>query len=345
MDNKPFITVMLLCYNCKHMVGKALASLARQSLLDFELLFIDNGSTDGSISVFKQFASEHEEINCRSISIQINCGPSHGWNEGLKSARGEYVIFNDADDWMDKDCLRELAKKAKETGADRVTCQYREVTIDGRIIRDRKIANEKSKRLPTAMLQGTLFRKSVFINNDIHFPETGNLIAYDAEIVFRFASLEHNYGEVVNKTLYNYLVHGNSMIQNSLSAKNAIQYFECVTTPLVRTTATIVKECNDRLLAERMVYLVIRNYYPRILTLFQKLDYNSAIDISNQMHSIMESQLPNYRRNQFLKPVCNGYEQPGSFAVWILSILENRNLLYRFARIASNVLQETRFLR
>ena len=246
---------------------------------------------------------------------------------------------------MDENCLYELARKASATGADRVTGQYREVTLTGRIVRERRIVSKKSRRLPTAMLQGSIFRRSIFTDKKICFPEKDNLVAYDFELVYRFASVETNPGEIVRKTLYNYLIHSDSVIQSSNSHDKCNYYFNNVTIPLLKSTARIVKDCSDKDLQERMIYLVIRNYYSRVLSIYQKINIDEALEISRKMRYSMNSILPEYKTNKYLKPICNGYEQPGSIIVWIMSILENIDELDTAAKFLSKILIKNKYLK
>ena len=67
--NKPFITVMVLCYNYGHLLSRALEAIAVQQFRDFELLFIDNGSIDNSKEVFQAFCSAHPEVNARYMLV------------------------------------------------------------------------------------------------------------------------------------------------------------------------------------------------------------------------------------------------------------------------------------
>ena len=62
MNHSPFITVMILCYNCSEFVSRALNAVAKQTFRDFELLFIDNGSTDNSIRIYERFIKKHKDF-------------------------------------------------------------------------------------------------------------------------------------------------------------------------------------------------------------------------------------------------------------------------------------------
>lgn len=343
MIYNPFITVLVLCYNGSAYLNHALNALAIQTFRDFEIVFINNGSTDNSLDIFKSFAKGHRELHLDYISVYPNQGPTHGWNEGLKHVHGKYVLFHDADDWMDSDCLEKLAKKAQDTGADRITCQYREVDDAGRVIRERRIVSTESKRLPSAMLQGVLFRYSVIADNRLCFPEKKNLIAYDFEMVYRFAALEKKSGDIVQSTHYNYLIHSDSTIQKSAVADKSLKYYNTVTIPLIDITAEITNKISDCDLSDRMIYLLLRNHYSRLLSLHTMNDVNEQV--CKNMKEYLETKLPGYKHNRYLKPFNNGYEQPGTFATWVIYLLDSVKLLNVLGRVFFRFAHYTKYLR
>lgn len=180
MDNKgtsPLISVMVLCYNYGHLLGRALEACSAQTFRNFEIVMINNGSTDNTEEIYRQFCRKNPDIRTTYVHVDPNQGPQRGWNEGLRCAQGEYVMFNDADDWMQPDCLEKLAQKALETNADRVSGQYQEVLPDGKIARVRKLT-KKHHRIQIPMLQGVIFRRSTFFENNLFFQRRMNIIQF-----------------------------------------------------------------------------------------------------------------------------------------------------------------------
>ena len=98
-----FISFVVPCYNIEKYVQRCLDSLARQSLssdYEIEFILVNDGSTDGTLSVLERFAT----IDSRTKVInQANQGVSAARNNGLKAAHGEYVFFLDADDFLTDD--------------------------------------------------------------------------------------------------------------------------------------------------------------------------------------------------------------------------------------------------
>lgn len=98
----PKISIILPVYNGEKTIRNAIASILRQSLADFELIIVDDGSSDGSRRVISSFKDE------RIVVInQDNVGLQKTLNRGLNLARGEYIARIDADDeWVDNDKLK-----------------------------------------------------------------------------------------------------------------------------------------------------------------------------------------------------------------------------------------------
>lgn len=111
----PKVTIIIPAYNVDRYIGRAIESLQRQTLNDFELLVVDDGSTDRTGNVADKCAE-------RDIRIDVihteNQGAPAARNLALDRARGEYVHFVDADDWVEPAMLENLVKIADEQQLD-----------------------------------------------------------------------------------------------------------------------------------------------------------------------------------------------------------------------------------
>ncbi len=96
-------SVIIPLYNKVNYIEKTVQSVLGQSFQDFELLIIDDGSTDNSLELVQQFSDDR----IRTIS-QVNAGVSVTRNNGVEAARNEYIAFLDADDWWAPDYLEEM---------------------------------------------------------------------------------------------------------------------------------------------------------------------------------------------------------------------------------------------
>lgn len=104
MQNSPSVTVIIPVYNCRYYLAEAIESILAQTIKPAEIIIIDDGSTDGSADVAKQFSSNVQ------YHYQSNAGTGAARNKGIKLARGDFFSFLDADDyWAENKLAVQLA--------------------------------------------------------------------------------------------------------------------------------------------------------------------------------------------------------------------------------------------
>jgi glycosyltransferase involved in cell wall biosynthesis len=109
----PTISVILPVYNSQKYIGKAIDSVLCQTFSDFELIIVNDGSTDSTSSIINQFQDE------RIIVInQDNLGPGAARNNALKMAEGDYVMYLDSDDWFCPEALEIAHREAIKFNTD-----------------------------------------------------------------------------------------------------------------------------------------------------------------------------------------------------------------------------------
>lgn len=114
----PLFSIIVPVYNVEEYLQECVLSVLNQSFDDFELILVDDGSTDCSFELCKKFEADN---NCVKAFRQSNSGASGARNNGLECATGEYILFLDSDDFYnDKDALLKLKDKIDSTGADAV---------------------------------------------------------------------------------------------------------------------------------------------------------------------------------------------------------------------------------
>ena len=121
---KTRFSVIMPLYNKAPFVRKALESIASQTYRDFELIIIDDGSTDNSAAICEEFFQTFNHSLAHSINVnrsfvhlfirQTNSGVAAARNNGVKASKGEYVCFLDADDWWEPTFLEEMDKLINE---------------------------------------------------------------------------------------------------------------------------------------------------------------------------------------------------------------------------------------
>lgn len=99
METSPLVSIIIPCYNRQKYISDAINSCLRQSYQNIEIIVVDDGSSDESISVIKSFGQKVKLI------CQANQGVSVARNKGIEACTGEYLIFLDSDDWISDDLV------------------------------------------------------------------------------------------------------------------------------------------------------------------------------------------------------------------------------------------------
>ena len=123
------LSVIIPVYNAEVYLKRCVDSVLKQSLQDFQLVLVDDGSQDKS----PEICDAYEAMDCRiKVIHQQNAGVSAARNSGIKAATGKYIGFVDSDDWIDPKMFKRLICEAERTGADVVMCDATTVYDDGR---------------------------------------------------------------------------------------------------------------------------------------------------------------------------------------------------------------------
>ncbi|WP_295940084.1 glycosyltransferase [uncultured Alistipes sp.] len=135
MQNTPFVSVIMPVYNSREYVRTAIDSILSQTYRDFELILVDDGSSDGSSGICDEYAGRDARV---VVLHQQNGGICRARNAGLKVARGRYVGFSDHDDLVKPDMLERSVAMCLEHDADLVKfgkrVQY--ISVDGKLLRE-----------------------------------------------------------------------------------------------------------------------------------------------------------------------------------------------------------------
>lgn len=129
----PLVSVIMPAYNAKVTIGAAINSLQAQSFTNFELIVVDDGSTDGTCREVERLAGQDSRI-CLLRLTENSGSPAAPRNEGLRHARGRYIAFLDADDkWKPRKLERQVAFM-EATGACISCTGYDVYNDDGKLI-------------------------------------------------------------------------------------------------------------------------------------------------------------------------------------------------------------------
>ena len=124
----PTISIIMSVYNKQPYLQRSLDSVLNQDFSDFELIAVDDGSTDDSLKILKEYQTNDERIK---VIHTENYGVSHARNVGLDNAVGKCIAFVDADDELMKDHLKSLLETIQNSEADIVIQNITKVFQDG----------------------------------------------------------------------------------------------------------------------------------------------------------------------------------------------------------------------
>ena len=110
----PAVSVIIPAYNSGKYIGEAIASVLAQTMQDFELIVVDDGSVDDTADVVSGFA----DPRIRLLKNDVNRGPSYSRNRAMASSSGEWIAVLDADDWWHEQRLEFLLSAAKQSQAE-----------------------------------------------------------------------------------------------------------------------------------------------------------------------------------------------------------------------------------
>lgn len=137
---QPQISVVIPVYNASEHLVECLESLLKQSYTDFEVICVNDGSTDKSLEVLKLYQNKDSRIK---ILSQENQGTAKARENGIKNASGSWIAYLDADDYVSSEYLQKLYSHAQKENSDAVFCYYYDVIGDKLKKHKKKIKNIK----------------------------------------------------------------------------------------------------------------------------------------------------------------------------------------------------------
>ena len=182
IQKEVFFSIIVPVYNVEDYLSQCLESILCQSFSNFELILINDGSTDSSLEICRQYLQNFHQIK---LIDKENGGLSDARNKGLLAAIGDYIIFTDSDDyWVGSEVLQDLNNLIKDSNPDLiiheesrffskkdVACKYNQRFIknkSGRV--EDEILNLVYYDLYVASAWDKVIKRSILIDNQLFFP-------------------------------------------------------------------------------------------------------------------------------------------------------------------------------
>lgn len=201
----PQISIIIPVFNTEAYLEKCLDSVINQTYQDYEIIIVDDGSTDTSPEIIAKYAQNYKDKIF--VYRKKNEGVSIARNYGIEKSRGRFITFVDSDDYIDKNMLKEMIEKASENDFDMVICNllyiYPNKEIIGRSgissdLLDKNQIRENMINILPAMC-GKLIKRDLYKN--VNFKP--NIWFEDVESYFRMYPNLNKIG-IVNSNLYFY---------------------------------------------------------------------------------------------------------------------------------------------
>ncbi|WIH88997.1 glycosyltransferase family 2 protein [Brachyspira pilosicoli] len=201
------ISVMILVYNVEKYLRDCLNSVIGQTYKDLEIICINDGSTDNSLSILEEYAKKDSRIR---IINKKNAGVSAGRNDGIENANGEYLFCVDSDDYIDRDYAQLLYENAKKNNSDFViVSNFNSWNLDKRV----------TKKYHSALPTCSMFIKMSILkeNKNLRYPlnvQPGEDAIFSHEVLMYAKNVSYE-----DKANYHYIKREGQVTQNAI--KNA----------------------------------------------------------------------------------------------------------------------------
>ncbi len=225
-NGNPLVSIIIPVFNAEKYLKKCIESVINQTYQNIEVILIDDGSTDNSPLIYREYARKDNRLK---INRQKNLGVSAARNNGIRRATGEYIIFIDADDWIEVNMIELMCDKLKKNKEiDICICGYKEFYEEKnesiKISLKNKISDKNFVDLilnGNNLIKGYLFNKMFrkikikkFFNENIAIKE---------DLIFLLSNFnEKTKYYILYEPLYNYRINSNSALHSKAITKRKI---------------------------------------------------------------------------------------------------------------------------
>lgn len=281
------ISIIIPAYNASSYIEECINSVINQTKKEIEIIIINDGSTDNT----KEIVEKYKDKRIKFITTKNN-GIGKTRNLGLKKATGKYIFFLDSDDYIAKDAMENLYKKAIKEKADIVVGNMLRLRDDNSLTKDEinfpegNLENNKTQtfKIPLGPC-GKLFNKDILT---VNFSEE-----YKYEDVPFTANAIKNSKKTVkcNDYIYFYRIHDNS--ETTSMDKRVFDILE-----VLKQTNELYKDTN---VYDELEYLNIQLLSRYNLQQRNQKDKSLANDFLNKSFAHLYKYFPNWKKNKYLK--------------------------------------------
>lgn len=316
MENEQLVSIVVPVYCAEKYLKLTLDSILKQTYKNFELLLVDDGSTDGSGDICDSYSTEDSRIR---VFHNPNSGASRARNFGVAQAKGTYLVFVDADDLLESDFLSTMIQEFTEPEIDLVLCGFERFYHDdlndkieyplGKKAKEILTSNRELCKLftvPKTSLSGVsvwgkVYKLDIIRQNQVTFPEN---ISYEEDCCFNLQYYRHARKAVtIQKCMYHY----RQQIESLSKTYKPSTYNDLINGYNERVKfAKELKMSEDTFKKLNSVFLVvIFNTFKKVVKSPMRArerwkEYRRILDFSETRHVVNSCGLSKYRLTKYL---------------------------------------------
>lgn len=209
--SRPLVSIIIPAHNAEKYLDNTLQRVINQTFKNFEVIVVDDGSTDSTPRIIFEYLKEDERIK---LIRQSNKGVSSARNMGLEVARGKYVIFLDSDDYWDKCFLEYCVSALEQNKADVCYGGFHIINESGKILHthvpniERNILLDFIRGQTWMQISGVLIRRKILDKYSLKFRE-GCHHGQDIEFLYKLLAVSRTIA--IPRVLYSYTRHSSSL--------------------------------------------------------------------------------------------------------------------------------------
>lgn len=322
-------SIIIPVYNAQDTLENCIDSILNQTYKDFEIVLINDGSTDNSQEIIDSYKKKYPKI-IRSYS-QKNSGVAVTRNNGIKYSEGKYLFFIDNDDYIDNNYIETFVNEIEKKNCDVVIGGYRRVTENGKLLFQKEPFNSPWSKYMFITPWGRIYKKDSLVKNNISFLNLN--IGEDVGLNI-LANLKLKV-ETITYTGYNW-VNKDTSITNTLhrGVKKNVDFI-LLLDKITKDAKSVDISDEEKQLLE---YFIIKTSIYYILHSGRKTDYSLLRNEKDKIFSWINENYPEYKNNKNISPSQpHGETLSTKIIVWIYIQLQKLKLENLLLKIYSKI--------
>ena len=262
------VSIIVPIYNSSKYLNKCLDSILNQTYNNIEIILINDGSTDNSLDIIEKYQEKNKNISIYDIT---NHGQGYARNLGIKNSHGDYIMFVDSDDYVDKDIVSKLINNIGDS--DISVCDMFEVVNDNKIYYQSfhsygndQISFMLSEPGPVAKLYKKGLLKDALFMENVYYED----LAFTPIVALNVKKVSY-----VKEALYYYVKHDNSTMRNKVYNPKMDSIFKVM--DYLKKKLANYKNEYQYLLIEHLLYSATLRYIDYSECRKQLIDINNII--------------------------------------------------------------------